>query len=290
MSATPTSRCTADADQARFGLRRCARGLNDKVRFNTQLAYNRRTTTRQIAGYPFQSGPAGITPMSADSWFNPFGSHHGYDTPSDVAGTAVPGRCSRQHQRSDHLAAVASLEGNFEFGGRDFDWEAGYQYNRSELTQRATGNLHKQRVADATGPSFYNPATGKVECGTPDAPITRLQTWNPLVPYGQDDPYGLTGNTELGLAVPGRTHPRPHHHPQPVRQPQRQPCQPARRRAGLRRRPESRREDGRFIPDALAQTGATTNLAAGPTGGGYRVDEAYLELSVPVLRDLPVPD
>ncbi|MBO8044337.1 TonB-dependent receptor, partial [Pseudomonas aeruginosa] len=49
---------------------------------------------------------------------------------------------------------------------------------------------------------------------------------------------------------------------------------------------ESRREDGRFIPDALVQTGATTNLAAGPTGGGYRVDEAYLELSVPVLRDL----
>ncbi len=51
---------------------------------------------------------------------------------------------------------------------------------------------------------------------------------------------------------------------------------------------ESRREEGRFIPDALAQTGATTNLAAGPTGGGYRVDEAYLELSVPLLHDLPV--
>ncbi|MCL1420723.1 ribonuclease E inhibitor RraB, partial [Enterobacter hormaechei] len=93
--------------------------------------------------------------------------------------------------------AVAALEGNFEFGGRDFDWEAGYQYNRSELTQRATGNLHKQRVADATGPSFYNPATGKVECGTPDAPIAGCKPWNPLVPYGQDDPYGLTGNTEL---------------------------------------------------------------------------------------------
>ena len=96
------------------------------------------------------------------------------------------------------------------------------------------------------------------------------------MPYGQDDPYGLTGNSELqdwlfpeeitrgrnttrnlfaslngGLATlpagnwasPGRGEPP---------------------------------RGGRFIPDALAQTGATTNLAAGPTGGGYRVDEAYL--------------
>ncbi|MBL2545443.1 hypothetical protein ELJ63_31885, partial [Klebsiella pneumoniae] len=58
--------------------------MNDQVRFSTQLAYNRRTTTRQVAGYPFQSAAAGITPMSADSWFNPFGSHHGYEHPSDV--------------------------------------------------------------------------------------------------------------------------------------------------------------------------------------------------------------
>jgi hypothetical protein len=48
----------------------------------------------------------------------------------------------------------------------------------AELTQRATGNLHKQRVADATGPSFFNPATGRVECGTlkhrlPAVPGTR---------------------------------------------------------------------------------------------------------------------
>jgi iron complex outermembrane receptor protein len=49
---------------------------------------------------------------------------------------------------------------------------------------------------------------------------------------------------------------------------------------------ESRKETA-VHPDALAQTGATTNLAAGPTGGGYTVNEAYLELNVPVLADLP---
>lgn len=262
--------------------------LNDQVRFNTQLAYNQRTTRRQVAGYPFQSGAAGITPMSVDSWFNPFGNHHGYETPSDVHWNRRTWEIPRvSTSELTTWQGVAAFEGSFEFGGRDFDWEAGYQYNRSELTQRATGNLHKQRVADATGPSFYNPATGKVECGTPDAPIAGCRPWNPLVPYGQDDPYGLTGNPELqDWLFPeelsrGRTTTRNLF---------------ANLSGSLATLPagelgfavgaESRREDGRFVPDALAQTGATTNLAAGPTGGGYRVDEAYLELSVPVLRDL----
>jgi iron complex outermembrane receptor protein len=35
------------------------------------------------------------------------------------------------------------------------------------------------------------------------------------------------------------------------------------------------------------QTGYSTDLAAGPTGGGYDVNEVYLELNVPILADLP---
>ncbi len=66
--------------------------MNDQVRFSTQLAYNRRTTTRQVAGYPFQSAAAGITPMSADSWFNPFGATTAMNTQATCTGTAAPGR------------------------------------------------------------------------------------------------------------------------------------------------------------------------------------------------------
>ncbi len=263
--------------------------LTDALHFNTQLAYNRRETTRQIAGYPFQSGAAGINPMSKDSWFNPFGSHHGYRTPSDVGWNRRIWEIPRVSV-SDLTTwqGVAAFEGSFELGAHGVDWELGYQYNRSELTQRATGNLHKQRVEDATGPSFYNAATGKVECGTPGAPVAGCMPWNPLVPYGQHDANGLTGNQalmdwlfpeeisrgrttsrNLFAAVSGSVLTLPAGD------------------LGIAVGMESRREDGRFIPDPLAQTGATTNLAAGPTGGGYRVDEAYLELSVPLLRDLP---
>ncbi len=263
--------------------------LSDNVRFNTQLAYNKRTATRQIAGYPFQSQREGITPLSKDSWFNPFGNHHGYGTPTDVHWDRRAWEVPRMTTSElTTWQGVATFEGNFEFGGRDFDWEAGYQYNRSELIQRSKGDLHKQRVADATGPSWLNPATGKVECGVPGASIAGCIPWNPLVPAGRDDPNSLAGNPALrDWLFPeetsrGRTTSRNVF----ANLSGSVATLPA-GELGFALGAESRREDGRFIPDPLAQTGATTNLAAGPTGGGYRVDEAYLELSVPLLRDLP---
>ena len=50
---------------------------------------------------------------------------------------------------------------------------------------------------------------------------------------------------------------------------------------------ENRRESGKFTPDALAVTAGSTNLAGGPTRGDYSVDEAYVELQIPILADIP---
>ena len=40
-------------------------------------------------------------------------------------------------------------------------------------------------------------------------------------------------------------------------------------------------------PDAVNQTGQSTGLAARPPQGGYDLDEAYAELEVPILADMP---
>jgi iron complex outermembrane receptor protein len=50
---------------------------------------------------------------------------------------------------------------------------------------------------------------------------------------------------------------------------------------------EHRTENGYDSPDALINSGNTTGNARTATAGGYDVDEAYLELAVPVLADLP---
>lgn len=263
--------------------------LTDDIRLTTQLGYNKRMSTRQIAGYPLQSATAGIGRMSADSWFNPFGNHHGYEKPTDIAWNRRTWEVPRV-STSDLTTwrAVAALEGSFEVGERYFDWEVGYQYNRSELLQTSTGNLNKERVKNAVGPSYYNEATGKVECGVPGAPIAGCMPWNPLVPYGSNDPDGLTGNQALidYLFPPevsrGKTTTR-NAFASIAGTVMTLPAGDLGFAFGV----ETRKEAGEFIPDPLAQSGATTNLAAGPTGGGYKVNEAYLELSVPILADLP---
>lgn len=50
---------------------------------------------------------------------------------------------------------------------------------------------------------------------------------------------------------------------------------------------EHRREDGRFVPDAFNQAGLNTGLPATTTQGSYSLDEAFLELSVPILAEVP---
>ncbi|MEG0186980.1 MAG: TonB-dependent receptor, partial [Stenotrophomonas sp.] len=178
--------------------------------------------------------------------------------------------------------AVASFDGSFDIGERYFDWEVGYQYNRNELESVATGNLHKARVAAAVGPSFLNAATGQVQCGTPGAPIdaATCKPWNPLVPYGTIDPNGLDGNASLQewLFPPELTKGQTTTKNFFANIAGSIVTLPA-GDLGFAFGVESRKEVGKYVPDPLAQTGATTNLAAGPTGGDYQVNEAYLEVN-----------
>ncbi|MCZ7844153.1 MULTISPECIES: TonB-dependent receptor domain-containing protein [Stenotrophomonas maltophilia group] len=265
--------------------------ITDSVNFRTELGYNKRESTRQIAGYPLQSSTAGVGSMSINSYFNPFGRQHGYANPTAVAWNRrtweVP-RVTTSELKT--YRAVASFDGSFEIGSRYFDWEVGYQYNRNELESVATGNLHKGRVAGGVGPSFYNAATGKVQCGTAAAPISYdvCKPWNPLVPYGTTAADGLYGNEELQAwlfpeeITKGRTTSK-NFFANIAGSIVTLPAGDLGFAFGV----ESRKEEGKYTPDALAQTGATTNLAAGPTGGDYTVNEAYLEVNVPVLADLP---
>ncbi|MCD9085692.1 TonB-dependent receptor [Stenotrophomonas sp. SY1] len=263
--------------------------ITESINFRTEFGYNERTSTRQIAGYPLQSSAAGVGPMSIDSYFNPFGTQHGYATPTAVAWNRrtweVP-RVTTSELKT--YRAVASFDGSFDIGDRYFDWEVGYQYNRNELDSVAVGNLHKGRVAAAVGPSYYNASTGKVECGKPGVPAINCTPWNPLVPYGTVGPNGLTGNSTLldwlfpAEYTKGKTTSK-NFFANIAGSIVTLPAGDLGFAFGV----ESRKEAGEYIPDPLAQTGATTNLAAGPTGGDYQVNEAYLEVNVPVLADLP---
>ena len=253
--------------------------LTDSIRFTSDVSFNRRETNVQVAGYPLQSGAVDVqTPMSAESYFNPTGASLNYRR----RGWEVPRTTDR---RLDTYRFSAAFEGSFDVGDKFFDWDAGYLFTRGDATIRGRGDFNKIAVRDAVGPSFLN-ADGVVQCGTPGAPISLSDCtpWNPVVSEGPNSLSNPDIQRRFFLTENATSETTTHNYFANIGGTiATLPAGELAFAAGL----ENRKVNGRYSPDAFAQTGNSTNLAAQETAGGYSVNEAYLELDVPLLADMP---
>ncbi|MCD9030818.1 TonB-dependent receptor [Luteimonas sp. Y-2-2-4F] len=253
--------------------------LTDNIRFLADASFNRRETSVQVAGYPYQSAAIDVqTPMSPDSYFNPTGAALDFRR----RGWEVPRTTDR---KLDTYRFSGVFEGTFDFGDRFLDWDAGYIFQRSDATNRARGDFNKLAVAQAVGPSFLN-ADGIVQCGTPDSPIA-LSDCTPWSPTESEGRYSLANpdiQNRFFLWENATSETTTHNYFANVSGViATLPAGEFGFAAGV----EHRKVDGRYSPDAFAQTGNSTNLAAQETSGGYSTDEIYLELDIPLLADLP---
>ena len=256
--------------------------LTENVSWRTNVLFNNRDSSRQVAGYPMQAGPFG-TPMSPLSYFNP--------TTGTIANwwrrTWETPRVSDSNLKTYRV--TTGLEGSFDFRDRYVDWDIGALYNTNRQRQQTFGNLNVPNTQRAVGPSFLN-AQGKVQCGTAAAPIAfdACVPFNPFLPFGVVGPGGLTNNQELNSFL---------FRPELAFGETTTKVFTANLTSTLFKLPagdiafavgvEHRDESGKFTPDPLAVLGLTTNLSSGPTQGGYKVDEAYVELEIPVFADAP---
>ncbi|KRG70214.1 TonB-dependent receptor [Pseudoxanthomonas dokdonensis] len=261
--------------------------ITENVRFNTDVLFTDRDSFAQNAGYPYQSAAWG-TPLSADSVFNP--------RDVDVNFIRRPWEVPRGvYNNLQTFRFTGALEGSFQIGDRFWDWDAGALYNQNKGVQTSTGNLNTANVANAVGPSFIN-ADGVVQCGTAPGPNTSIPLgtgggnctpWNPLIPYGIGGANSLQDpNVIAYLYQPGQAISKTQTNDYFANLSGTLFELPA-GDLGVAVGVEHRKESGSFSPDALAQTGVSTDLASGPTSGQYSLDEAYLELLVPVLADMP---
>jgi iron complex outermembrane receptor protein len=255
--------------------------LADWVRLRSNLLYSNRNSDRVVAGYPYQSStfPA---PIAANSYFNPLGVpitnwwRRSWEVPRESGSDVTT------------YNVVATLEGDFQMFDRRFDWDAGYQRAESDQLQSTYGNLNVTRVQQAVGPSFLN-SQGQVQCGTPSAPIaiSSCVPWNPFLAAGVTGPGSMTGNQALIDYIFQEEHARGSTMTE---------VWSANLTGAAFTLPagdlsfavgyEHREEQGEFVPDALAVTGTSTNLSSGPTEGEYSLDEFYLELQVPIVKDV----
>lgn len=254
--------------------------LTDNVRFRTNMLYSNRVSDRSIAGYPMQGGSFN-SPMAANSYFNPLGTpirdwwRRTWEVPRTTSADSTDYRFS------------GVFEGSFEAASRTFDWDVGYVYNESKLQQSGYGNLNLASVRNGVGPSFMD-TDGVVKCGVPGTVIAGCVPFNPFLGYGVVGQGGLTDNQALRDYLFQEEHATGKTSTEIFSANLTTslfelPAGPLGVAAGI----EHRREKGQFNPDALAVTGGSTNLAAGPTKGGYTVKEAYLEVQVPILSDIP---
>ena len=301
-NANPNQQMTLQTGQERraFYLN-AGRHLTDTMSLEIDALYNHRDTMQQIAGYPFRSGtvPAGETQNNLWGQWDP-------RIAPDSAYNPLPGETLQYFRRTwevprvtDNAATTyrlgAKVAGVFDMASMPWSWDAGAFQSQFRTVKDGGGNLLLPAAQKATGASWLNPATGRVECGSAANPITyganfgagECIPWNPLAPAGSGaagslaDPalqsflfpighdVGETETTSYFANVSGVL---------------------AELDAGdlaMAVGYEHRKEAGWFSPDALRQSGLSTDLGSGTTSGEYHLDELYAEFDVPLLRDAP---
>jgi iron complex outermembrane recepter protein len=254
--------------------------FNDNLSLHSDVLYNERTANIQVAGYPIGTGNTGLF-VDKDSYYNPLGTQSGAAVPQDVEfdrrGTEDP-RITKNTVKTYRVGT--GLDGAFQVGERYFNWDVSGYVNKNDGEIYGTGNYDLTKTQQALGPSFKG-ADGVVRCGTPTAVIAGCVPLNILAGNGgvTQDMLGWSGRptsstygsktTGFSANITGDVI--------------QLPAGMSQFAAGV----EYRRESGFTNVDANSQAGNSTDLASNPSSGSYNTKEAYVELNIPVLRDLP---
>ena len=132
-----------------------------------ELLHNYTTSGFQIAELPFDSRDDNIV-IPANNFYNPFGHAFG-----GLAGINDGRRVA--HAVAGHPAQQGRYDrrDQFTLGFRGaimdsaWDWDVSGGYSRVDQDNGVDGYLLQSKLQDAFGPSFLDPVSGEVVCGTP---------------------------------------------------------------------------------------------------------------------------
>lgn len=258
--------------------------LTDNIFLRTDALYNQRLSAQQLAGFPLGEGSylSGDQGLLASSYYNPT---NGSSNPRELNWSrrlVEQERFYEQDVKTFHW--YGGLEGSFEAAGRFFSWDVGFNYNSTDQIDTQVGDVNMGNLRLATGASFLDPTDGIVKCGTPGAIIEGCVPFNPFSSPGElsqdqidyilftaKDKYhnksrSVTANISGELVeLPGGM-------------------------MGFAAGLERRKESGYDNPDAFVSAGLSSGNARQPTSGGYDLNDAYLELLLPLMADVPGAD
>jgi len=281
--------------------------ITDNVSAYARVSYTQRQSSQQLAQVPTSLatsggfGPQWAFGADAANVFNPFG---GPVTTIGFRNVAVGPR----HNNYDFntLGSTVGLQGSFSFADRNFDWDVYGQYNSTRNTKIGLNYINLFNLQKGLGPSFAD--AGGLHCGTYDPNAANNGAIAGCMPFDifsgpnlglgngyvrSDDPtqkYHVTAAdvqamvnyvsyTEVSASGDKALNYGANLSGEIV------PLQGGMLSfaAGVEQRKE------RFFnqTDALVSGGGSSDNFVQPTKGETKVNEEYLELDAPLLKDLP---
>ena len=264
------------------------RKLGENARAFFEATYVNRQSKEQLAPEPLIIGAGGLVDpggnlvtISAQNAYNPFG------VDVALASRRLNEFGDRIHERDIHtFRVVGGLDGTFpDFFGplKGWAWDTSVNYGRSFGTFLLRGNLQTSKVQAALGPSKF--VNGKAVCvdanGTEVPGCVPLDLFHGAGSITPDQVAPLTFNgTSKGFNqmvayqanVNGDLFKLPS----------------SERPVGLALGVEHRELSGGFTNDPLTAKFDSSNGGSQDTGGKYKVNEAYGELSIPIAANKPL--
>jgi len=248
--------------------------ITENITFRARASYVQRKSANQAAPLPLFVGPdAGngnlldTVSVDASNPFNPFGFTLQPGTYAFIGRRLVENGPRHYEQEVDTWNVTATLQGDFSVGDRNWAWDVNAVYSRNHAEQVFTGNVNAQRVQQALGPV--------AQCTGACTPLNLFGGAGTITPamlqfigFTQQDT-SQQELTDFSANLTGELFDLP--------------AGPLAFAVGV----ERRRNEGYFQPDAIVAAGLSSDIPAQPASGKITVKEAYGELKIPLLADMP---
>ncbi|HET7560920.1 MAG TPA: TonB-dependent receptor [Rhodanobacteraceae bacterium] len=266
--------------------------LSDNVDFYATLYHTKASSAAQFAPAVLGAGPIFDTgfKISPDSYYNPFGIPFDIDAPGTGiwTGRMVPAgpRNFAGYFATDQL--TTGFRGNFNIMDQNWTWDLGYNYGHISNISTTRGLPDTAILNAGAGPSFMN-SDGVVQCGTAANPIS-LGSCTPWDPFNLNSPSAIAAiQAAASPALTDSYNIERNYHADISGGLFDLPAGTVQLAAGATYRKEY---TNNVVASSLLLNPVTGNCTLGSAcsahlQGGYNVKEAYAEVFVPILKDLP---
>jgi outer membrane receptor protein involved in Fe transport len=171
--------------------------LTDDLSVYAEVLFNKTHSGFEIAPLPFDASADDVI-ISGTNAYNPFGLDFGGTT------TLNPNYRTRFVTLGDRKSKADSDSKITNFGlrgklpWRDWQFDANLGYNREDQTQHVQGYVYFPGLQNEVGPSFTDPATGALGCGTD--PAHAIPGCTPINFFNLDDPATISQLQQLSTS------------------------------------------------------------------------------------------